>query len=261
MTAPAAEPALARTTARLRAAGCVFAEEEADALVAACTGPADLELRTRRRVAGEPLEHVVGAVRLGGAALSVGPGCFVPRQRTLLLARTAVAALRPSAAPVLVEACAGVAPVAALAARAAPHAEVHAADVDPVPLAHARRNLPPGAGVHAGDLLGALPPGLRGRVDVLAAVPPYVPLSAAHLLTHEARDHEPDRALFGGADGLDVVRALVGAARPWLAPGGRVLVELSPRQWSAAAAHARRAGWRAGRADDDDGATALLVLR
>jgi release factor glutamine methyltransferase len=250
-----------RLVARLRAAGCVFAEEEAAALVRSAPDPEHLEAMARRREAGEPLEHVVGWVDLGGLRLAVGPGVFVPRQRSLLLARAAAAVARTQEVAVVVEAYAGVAPIAAWVARAVLGAEVHATDADPRALRFARRNLPPGSGVHPGQVLEALPAALLGRVTLLVAVPPYVPAGAAGQLPREAVEHEPAAALFGGHDGLGPVRELVGSARPWLAPAGVVLVELHAAQHPAAAAHARRAGFVAGRRVGDDGQTTLLELR
>jgi len=251
---------LAALAERLRAAGSVFAEEEAAILLEGADDPAGREERIRRREAGEPLEHIVGWVDFGGRRLSVGPGVFVPRQRTLLLARAAVRAAAAAPAPVVVEPFCGAAPVASAVAAAVPGAEVHAADIDPVALVHARRNLPDSAGVHRSDGLVGLPPGLRGRVTVLAAVPPYVPAGQAHLLPRDATEHEPERALVGGADGLAHVRALVGVAGEWLAPGGRLLVELHRGQYGAAAAPGRATGLVARRRAGRDGQTVLLDL-
>lgn len=245
---------------RLRSAGCVFAEQEAQALRRASADPDELERLTRRREHGEPLEQVVGAVRFAGRRLAVGPGVFVPRQRSLLLARLATTRARAQPSPVLLEACAGVAPVASAVAHRVPRVRAHASDLDEVALDHARRNLPPDAGTWQGHLLEATPPSLRGEVSLLVAVPPYVPLHAAGLLPREAREHEPARALFGGADGLDVVRELIDTAAPWLAPGGRVLLELHASQCAAAALHAERAGWTSRAHRAGDGQTAVLEL-
>lgn len=246
---------------RLRAAGCVFAEDEAAALVAAAPAAWRRERLVRRRVAGEPLEQVVGRVAFGRLRLAVAPAVFVPRQRTLLLARLAVRVARGQAAPLVVEACSGVAPVAAAVARAVPRAQVHAADLDPAALRCARRNLPPSAGLHLGHLLDALPVGLRGRVTLLAAVPPYVPDAAAGLLPREARDHEPGRALFGGPDGLAVARALVAAAGAWLTPRGRLLLEVGARQAEALATAVDEAGLTAVVHLGADGQTAVVEAR
>lgn len=249
--------------ARLRTAGCVYAEEEAALLREAADGagrPA-LDRLVDRRVAGEPLEHVVGWVELGGRRLSVGPGVFIPRQRTRLLARRALEALPRRPGAVLVEAYAGVAPVAATVAAGRPDAEVHACDHDPAALAYARANLAdhPRARTHLGDGLAALPDHLTGRVDVLAAVPPYVPDDARGLLPHGA-DHEPDVALLGGADGLDHVRRLL-AATDLLSPEGCVLVELHRDQAVTAAAYAGARGLAVRTYHGDDGQTAVLEVR
>lgn len=232
--------------ARLRAAGCVFAEEEARLLLRAATG-AELERLVARRIAGEPLEHVLGWVAFAGLRVVVGPGVFVPRRRTELLvalARDGLAARGPRGEHgVVVELCAGVAAISAAVLASHPAAIVHAAEIDPVAVAVARRNLEPRGGVvHEGDLDAPLPADLRGRVDVLIADAPYVPTAELALLPPEARDHEPRAALDGGADGLDVARRIVAAAPGWLAPGGRLVIESSDRQAAALVAAMRDAG-------------------
>jgi len=251
--------------ARLRAAGCVFAEDEAAAL----SLEPDLERReslVRRRLGGEPLEHLLGSVWFGPLQLAVGPGVFVPRQRSLLLARLAVQRARSRRAAVVLELCCGVAPIAATVAHElAGHlgeaaAELHASDIDPVALAYARRNLPADAGVHEGDLVSALPGHLRGRVHVLAAVAPYVPAGAAHLLPPEAREHEPARALLGGQDGTDLLQDIARHAPGWLAPAGRVLLEMHEEQRRTVVATARGAALCRARWHVDDGRTGVLEL-
>ncbi|MGZ4777439.1 MAG: putative protein N(5)-glutamine methyltransferase, partial [Oryzihumus sp.] len=201
----------------LRAAGCVFAEEEAALLVAAATGHG-LAALVRRRVAGEPLEQVLGWAEFCGQRFVVEPGVFVPRQRTRLLVREAVALARPGA--VVLDVCCGVGAVGAAVAAAVPGAELWAADVDPVAVRCAERNLAAfGGRAFAGDLYDALPAGLRGRVDVLVANAPYVPTAEIAMMPPEARDHELTAALDGGADGVDVQRRVAAAAPDWLAPG------------------------------------------
>jgi len=202
--------------AALRSAGCVFAEEEARLLLAEASSPAELMTWTARRMAGEPLEYVVGWASFGGLRIAVDPGVFVPRRRSELL--VAVAERLP--AGVVVDLCCG---SGALAARW-PDAEVYAADSDPAAVTSARRNLPPDR-VFAGDLYDALPADLRGRVDVLVVNAPYVPHDRIATMPREARDHEHRVALDGGSDGLDVQRRVVAGARAWLSPGGRLLVE------------------------------------
>jgi release factor glutamine methyltransferase len=145
---------------------------------------------------------------------------------------------------------------AALAASA--DLELHAADVDPAAGACARRNLPTGS-VHLGDLFDALPPALRGRVDVLVANVPYVPSDAVPHMPPEARDHEPLVALDGGPDGLDVARRVVAGAPVWLAPFGSLLFETSAAQSDAAARIVAAAGLVPRIATDDElGATVVV---
>lgn len=216
---------------RLRAAGCVFAEDEARELVGAASGRDELETMVRRRVRGEPLEQVVGRVRFAGLVLRVAPGVFVPRQRTAFLAAEAARAASGSgSAPVVVDLCCGVGAVAAVVRARVPGAHVHAGDVDPAAVDCARHNLGPEARVGLGDLYDALPRSLAGGVDVMAVNAPYVPSGEVRLLAREAREHEPLLALDGGHDGLDVHRRVVGGARQWLAPTGVLLVEVGEEQ-------------------------------
>lgn len=220
-----------QVVARLRAAGCVWAEDEAALLVEAASSVDHLERMLARRVAGEPLETVLGWVGFLGRRLVVAPGVFVPRRRTELLARLAAARTASARAadgtPVVVEMCCGVAPVAACLD--ASRAEVHACDLDETALACAASNAPHAA-LHLGDLYDALPAGLAGRVLVLAANAPYVPTGRLAAMPAEARDHEPRTALDGGPDGVDLHRRLARDAPHWLAPGGVLLVETSPAQ-------------------------------
>lgn len=248
---------------RLRRAGCVFAEEEARLLRGAARDAAELERLCTRREAGEFLEHVVGSVELMGERLAVRPGVFVPRQRTALLIEQTLAALRGRERPVVLEACCGVAPVAALVARRVPGADLHAADTDRRALESARRNLPPSAALHRGDGLDALPGALMGRIDVIAAVPPYVPDHAEELMPREARDHEPQAALLGGRDGLEQVRRLTDAAPRWLAPGGQLLIEMHRAQARVMTdvLHATAQYARAEIVEWEEGGTAVLRLR
>jgi release factor glutamine methyltransferase len=273
----AAVPVAAGLVARLRSAGCVFAEDEAALLLDAARLPeagapdgvdgAALEALVARRVAGEPLEHVLGWAELAGRRWSVGPGVFVPRRRSELLVDVgagllpAGGAAGPSPVPaVVLDLCCGCGAVGGallVAARARGTAvELHASDLDPVATAHAVTNVGPlGGTVHTGDLFALLPPGLRGRVDVLLCHAPYVPTGTLRTLPPEAREHEPVVALDGGDDGLDVVRRVAGEAAPWLAPGGSLIVEVGAGQVEAATAVMRAAGLTAavvpGAAEDE----------
>ena len=219
----------------------------------------EVELRSlaARRVAGEPLEHIVGSVIFGPLRLAVGPGAFVPRQRSLLVARLAADQAQSLDRPTVLELCCGVAPLAAFVAAAHHDADVIAADVNEAVLVFARANVPAGS-VYAGSLFAALPTELRGTIDVVAAVPPYVPDNALGEMPREAREHEPIDTLLGGPDGLNVVRAILDEAAPWLSPSGVVMLELNVRQADPAIAYSNRCGLRASAVLHDDGQTAVL---
>jgi release factor glutamine methyltransferase len=241
---------------RLRAAGCVFAEDEARLLGEAAGTPAELASLVDRRVAGEPLEHLLGWTEFCGLRVAVGPGVFVPRRRTGFLVRQAAALAFPGS--VVVDLCSGSGAVGAAVAAAVDGIDLHAADVDPVAVACARRNLGRAA-VHEGDLFTALPAALRRRIDVLMANVPYVPSGSIALMPPEARDHEPRVALDGGADGLDVVRRLAAGAPAWLAPGGALLFESSADQSPRAVGIVAAAGLDARVVSDDElGATVVV---
>lgn len=213
---------------RLRAAGCVFAEDEARLLAGAATTRGDLEAMVQRRIVGEPLEVILGWAEFCGLRIGVEPGVFVPRQRTRFLVDTATAVTTPGA--VVVDLCCGTGAVGLALAERVPGVQLYAADVDAAAVRCARRNLAGRGQVFAGDLYAALPDHLRGQVDVLVCNAPYVPTHAIALMPPEARLHEPRAALDGGADGLDVQRRLAAGALGWLGPGGRVLVETGQRQ-------------------------------
>jgi len=227
--------------AALRAAGCVFAEDEARLMLSAASSPDELAAMVDRRAAGHPLELVLGWAEFRGLRIVVEPGVFVPRRRTEFLVEQALAQV-PDAS-VVVDLCCGSGAVGAALADALGPVELHAADIDPAAVRCARRNVTEyGGQVHAGDLFGALPAALRGRIDILAANVPYVPTGEVPLLPAEARDHEPLTALDGGADGLDLLRRVAAEAAPWLAPGGCLLVETSERQTPSAVEAFTRGG-------------------
>lgn len=231
--------------ARLRATGCVFAEDEARLLVAAARTTAQLATMVERRARGLPLEHVLGWAEFCGLRVAVGPGVFVPRRRTEFLVHQATALLGQAVVPavagraglrparsraVIVDLCCGSGAVGAALVAAVDRVELYAADIDPVAVECARRNVAAGGRVFQGDLYEPLPGALRGRVDVLVANAPYVPTEVIGLLPAEARIYEPRAAVDGGSDGLDVLRRVAAAAPRWLAPGGHLLVETSQRQ-------------------------------
>lgn len=245
----------ARTVARLRSAGCVYAEDEAALLVAA---PGDTDTLVARRVAGEPLEQVLGWAEFAGLRIGVRPGVFVPRRRTELLATEAITRL--AGARIAVDLCCGAGAVAAAMIHADEDLEVHAADVDPVAVACARANLPT-ATVGEGDLFDAFDPGLRGRIDVLVANTPYVPSAEVAFLPPEAREHEPLHALDGGPDGLGLLRRIAAGAGAWLAPGGWLLIEVSSRQLAEAETVFAAAGLAVGSVTDEELGAVVVIGR
>ena len=250
-------PDTADIVAILRDAGCVFAEDEARLLTEAARDEADLDRLVRQRVAGTPLEHLLGWVEFDGLRITVEPGVFVPRRRTELLVRESARHAPPRA--VVVELCCGAGAVAAALTDRLDDPEVHAVDVDPAAVRCARRNLP-GGHVYAGDLDAPLPRRLEHRVDVLVANAPYVPTGEIGLMPPEARDHEPRVALDGGADGLDVARRVVAVAPRWLAPGGVLLIETSERQAPALMDAVAAAGLEPAVVHDENtGGTAVLA--
>ena len=234
--------------ARLRAAGCVFAEDEAALLREAADGD-ELESLVARRVLGEPLEALLGWAEFDGLRVAVAPGVFVPRMRTELLVDLALEGLRPGA--VVVELCCGVAAIAAAIRSRRPDVEVWASDIDPDAVAVARRNLPPDR-VTEGDLYDTLAEELRGRVDLLVANAPYVPTDEIAFMPSEARDHEHLVALDGGADGHAIQARIAAESRAWLSPGGRVIIETSERQAPRTASLLQDAGLRTRIARDED---------
>ncbi|TDB72453.1 putative protein N(5)-glutamine methyltransferase [Micromonospora sp. KC721] len=229
--------------ARLRAAGCVYAEDEADLLIAAVDTPAALTTLVDRRIAGEPLEYLLGWAEFCGLRVAVAPGVFVPRARTALLVTAAAALAGP--APAVVDLCCGSgATTLALAARLAPR-WLAAVDLDPAAVACARRNLAgrPVEVLH-GDLYDPLPAAWRGRLDLVVANAPYVPTEAVALMPAEARRYEALVALDGGVDGLAVLRRVAAGAVDWLAPGGRLVVEVGESQVDALDGELRTLGLR-----------------
>ncbi|SEG76509.1 release factor glutamine methyltransferase [Thermomonospora echinospora] len=255
---------------RLRAAGCVFAEDEARLLIRTARTPADLDAMVDRRVASLPLEHVLGWAEFCGLRIAVDSGVFVPRRRTEFLIHQATALAHQATAPtgqgtaptgqataptgqgvvrdgravgsggqgsgsdrerVVVDLCCGSGALGVALAAALGRVELHAADIDPVAVRCARHNVAAvGGQVYEGDLYEPLPTALRGRIDILVANVPYVPTEAVGLLPPEARVHEARVALDGGADGLDVLRRVAAEAPRWLTPGGHLLFETSERQ-------------------------------
>jgi release factor glutamine methyltransferase len=246
-------------SARLRAAGCVFAEEEARLLMEASPTTVGLDRLVDRRCAGEPLEVLLGWAAFRGMRVGVTAGVFVPRRRTELMVDVA-AHLAPEGA-VVVDLCTGSGAVALALSVERPDLELYAADLHPAALRCARANLLDRAQVCVSDLFAGLPSDLRGRVEVATANVPYVPTGELDLLPPEARDHEPLSTHDGGEDGLDVVRRVAKQARDWLVPGGHVVVEINRRQVASARFAVATAGLRPSVVAEDEDGTVFLAGR
>lgn len=243
--------------ARLRAAGCVFAEEEARLLRTA--DASDLEALVARRIAGEPLETVLGWAELDGLRIPAAPGAFVPRQRSLLLVRLAAEHAAPG--DVVVDLCCGTGALGAAVARRVPGVELWSSDLDPVALTCARAHLPPER-VLEGDLWDAVPTHLRGRLAVVVCNAPYVPTDAVTAMPREAREHEHRLALDGGPDGLALHRRLLADAPAWLRPDGVMITECAPAQTPELLEIAARHGLVGTvHRDDERGACAVSIRR
>jgi release factor glutamine methyltransferase len=247
------DPDIDAIAARLRAAGSVFAEDEAAVLVSEAD---DLEEAVARRVLGEPIEHIVGWAEFHGRRIVVGPGVFVPRHRSEFLVDRALAVL--NAGDVVVELCCGAAAFASVLASEG--ADAWATDIDPVATQFAARNLAPER-VLTGDLYSALPAALAGTVDLIVVNAPYVPTAAIATMPSDARDFEPLISLDGGADGLDLHRRIAADAAAWLRPGGRLFIEASERQAPVSAAIFEAAGLPADIAHDEDTDATVIEAR
>ncbi|GIF75709.1 peptide chain release factor N(5)-glutamine methyltransferase [Asanoa siamensis] len=180
-----------------------------------------------RRADREPLQYITGTAAFRHLELAVGPGAFVPRPETELLAGWGIDAARELPEPVVVDLCAGPGPIALSIATEVPGATVYAVEKSPAALAWLRRNaeeLALGTHVVAGDVTDPeLLAGLRGRVDVLLSNPPYVPEGTP--VPPEVDRFDPATAVFGGPDGLAVVRPVLERAAELLRPGGVVAIE------------------------------------
>jgi release factor glutamine methyltransferase len=207
-----------------------------------------LEL-VERRAAREPLQHLTGVAAFRSLELRVGPGVFVPRPETELVAQVAIDALlaMPGGSPRAVDLGTGSGAIALALATEVPHAEVFAVEVSPRAFIWARENVErvaaPNLRLVFADLAAALPE-LDGTVDVVVSNPPYIPLGAVPR-DPEVRLHDPEIALYGGADGLDVVRAVSTTARRLLRPGGTLVLEHGELQGADIRALLTADGWRA----------------
>ncbi len=253
-------------TSCLAAAGVPSPRHDAEALAAYVLGVGRAELirhhligpaydeLVARRAQRVPLQHLVGTAAFRHLEVAVGPGVFVPRPETEVVAGWAIDALRGARAPVVVDLCTGSGVIALAIAQEVPGAVVHAVEQSAAAVRWARRNVEESAlpvVVHHGGAAAALVE-LSGAVDLVVSNPPYLPEGES--VDPEVREHDPAVALWAGVDGLDVIRDVVAAARRLLRPGGWLVVEhgdhqgelvpalLAPDAWSEVHDHADLTG-------------------
>jgi release factor glutamine methyltransferase len=245
-------------TARLEAAGVASPRHDAESILAFVLGTSraalrasaacfDAEAQARaealmtRRAAREPLQHLTGVAGFRYLELRVGPGVFIPRPETEVLAGAAIDELTRLIAgaverPVVVDLCTGSGAVAASIASEVPSAQVTAVEVSEPAYRYAVRNASPfGVEVRLGDMAAAVDD-LAGQVHVVTANPPYIPLDAFESVEPEVRDHDPAIALWSGADGLDAIRVVADVATRLLVDGGLLLCEHADVQSDSAVA-------------------------
>lgn len=279
-TAPGINQLVSEATARLLAAHVPSADTDAEILLAHVLGISRGELATRmvregdssesatpagsaeqiatfdgyisRRASREPLQHITGIAWFRSLTLNVGPGVFVPRPETELLAGMAIDALRvmPDPAPIAVDLGTGSGAIAISIAKEVPHASVFALEKSHEAFEWASRNalennaenlvLVQGE-IAGGQLLDRFPE-LRGQVSVLASNPPYIPTDAIPR-DPEVQLFDPEMALYGGEDGLDVVREIAQVARDLVRPGGLLAIEHGEEQGESIRNIFALAGW------------------
>ncbi|MFI9647411.1 peptide chain release factor N(5)-glutamine methyltransferase [Streptomyces sp. NPDC052040] len=237
---------VAQATQRLADAGVPSPRNDAEELAAFVHGvkrgelhsvkDADFDARyweaVARREAREPLQHITGLAYFRYLELQVGPGVFVPRPETESVVGWAIDAVRAMdvVEPLIVDLCTGSGAIALALAQEVPRSRVHAVELSEDALEWTRKNME-GSRVELrqGDARAAFPD-LDGQVDLVISNPPYIPLTEWEYVAPEARDHDPDLALFSGEDGLDLIRGLERTAHRLLRPGGVVVVEHADTQ-------------------------------
>jgi release factor glutamine methyltransferase len=205
---------------------------------------ADFASYVQRRAAREPLQHITGRAYFRHVALAVGPGVFVPRPETELVAGAAIDAARTSDRPVVVDLCTGSGAIALAVADEVAAASVYAVELDERAHSWAARNCAgTRVGLRRGDMADAFPE-LDGCVDVVVSNPPYIPTNGL-IRDPEVADHDPAAALWSGADGLDAMRVVEQVAARLLRAGGLVVVEHADLQGESAPAVFSATGrWR-----------------
>ncbi|MGA8988270.1 peptide chain release factor N(5)-glutamine methyltransferase [Aeromicrobium sp.] len=252
-----AERLLEAATSDLEAGGVSSPRHDAEVLMSHVTGVPrmmllgsakpngrqvqDFQALVSARASRIPLQHLIGSAAFRFIDVEVGPGVFVPRPETEVLAGWAIAHAKNEPAPVVVELCAGAGAISLSVVHEVPGAVVHAVELDEPAYEWAQRNLADsGVDLRLGDMADAFTD-LDGTVDIVVANPPYIPLDAWESVAPEARDHDPALALWSGDDGLDAMRVVEQAAWRLLKPGGVVGAEHADVQGeSAPAVFARR---------------------
>lgn len=258
---------LAAAATRLDRAGVASPQVDAELLMSHVTGvsramlrfaepsPADLRtfhLLVDRRESREPLQHLTGKAPFRYIEVEVGPGVFIPRPETELLTGWAIDELARHSAPLIVDLCTGSGVIAAAIAHESPHSNVYAVELEMGAFNYAQRNLrDSGVDVRQGDIAVAFTD-LNRRVDVVVANPPYIPLEAWESVDSEARDFDPELALWSGADGLEAIRVVEEVARRLLKPGGKVGCEHADVQGDSAPNVFARLGYWSGVRDNLD---------
>jgi release factor glutamine methyltransferase len=184
-----------------------------------------------RRASREPLQHLLGTAVLGPVEVAVGPGVFTPRPETELLLEWGLAAVADVPSPLVVDLCTGSGALALAVATARPDAVVHAVEADAGALTWARRNIADRAAaggtpvtLHAADVRWSdLLVELESYVDLVLCNPPYVPDDTP--VPPEVREWDPPGAVFGGPDGLEIIRAVIAASASLLRYGGHLAIE------------------------------------
>ncbi|HET7482268.1 MAG TPA: HemK/PrmC family methyltransferase [Actinomycetota bacterium] len=220
-----------------------------------------------RRAAGEPFPFLIGKIDFYGLELKVWPGAFVPRPSSELTVNRSVARMRRKKNPVVVDVCAGAAPIALAIADELPRADVWALDISEEGLSQGRKNARRlginNVSLRRGDLYAPLPARLAGQVDLITAHVPYVPAGEIEDLPEEVREHEPlDTLTDHSHDGLYLMRRVVEESREWLRPDGWLLLEMSDDVVSKARRLCRKAGFdHIELADDEDGLSVVVEAR
>jgi release factor glutamine methyltransferase len=237
---------VAQATQRLADAGVPSPRNDAEELAAFVHGVKRGELHTvkdadfdaryweviARREAREPLQHITGRAYFRYLELQVGPGVFVPRPETESVVGWAIDAVRAMdvVEPLIVDLCTGSGAIALALAQEVPRSRVHAVELSEDALRWTRKNVEGSrVDLRQGDALEAFPD-LDGQVDLVISNPPYIPLTEWEYVQPEARDHDPELALFSGEDGLDLIRGIERTAHRLLRPGGVVVVEHADTQ-------------------------------